>query len=43
MDIYGMIATFERFGYTVKASYTQHEYQDTLQQRYDLLMNYLNV
>jgi len=36
-------ATLERFDYTIKASFMETEYMDTLKDRYDLLMNYLDV
>lgn len=38
-----IIATFERFEYTIKASYQESDYFDNLQDRYDALMNYLNI
>jgi acetoin utilization protein AcuB len=38
-----IIATLERFGYDVKASFNEIEYLDTLKQRYDGLISYLNV
>ena len=42
-SIAATLATFERFNYTVKASFNEKQLQDTLQERYDSLMNYLNV
>ncbi|MEM9886144.1 MAG: CBS domain-containing protein [Bacteroidota bacterium] len=41
--IQNIIATFSRFDYTIKASYNESDYLETLQERYDSLMNYLNV
>lgn len=41
--IQNIIATFDRFNYTIKASYNESDYLETLQERYDSLMNYLNV
>jgi signal-transduction protein with cAMP-binding, CBS, and nucleotidyltransferase domain len=41
--IQNIIATFDRFNYVVKASYNESDYLETLQERYDSLMNYLNV
>jgi CBS domain-containing protein len=42
-NIGGTIATFERFNYTVKASFNEKQLQDTLKERFDSLINYLNV
>lgn len=42
-DIHGILKAFERFGYEVKASFNEGEYLETLQDRYNALMNYLNV
>jgi len=42
-QIQGIVATFERFNYLVKASFNESDYLDTLQERYDALMAYLNV
>jgi len=42
-DIQAIVAGFERYGYEVKASFTEQEYIDNLKERYDLLMHYLNV
>ncbi len=41
--VQGLIASFERFNYEVKASFNESDYLDTLQERYDSLMSYLNV
>jgi hypothetical protein len=38
-----LLATFERHNYTVKASFNEVEYLDSLKERYDGLMTYLNV
>jgi len=38
-----IIASFERFSYTIKASFQEADYFEGLQERYDSLMNYLNV
>jgi acetoin utilization protein AcuB len=38
-----IISTFERFNYTVKASFNEEEYYDTLKERYAGLMSYLNM
>lgn len=42
-DIHGILHAFERFGYEIKASFNEDEYLESLQDRYDALMNYLNV
>ena len=42
-DISGIINTFNRYNYTIKASYSEKEDPDDLKDRYDSLMNYLNV
>jgi len=42
-DIQHIIATFERFNYKIKASFLEDEFQDSLKERYDMLMTYLNV
>lgn len=42
-SIAGVIATFERFNYVVKASFNEKHLQDTLRERFDSLINYLNV
>lgn len=42
-DIQHIIATFERFNYKIKASFVEATFTDTLKERYDLLMTYLNV
>lgn len=41
--IQNIIATFDRFNYVIKASFNESDYLETLQERYDSLMNYLNV
>lgn len=41
--IQSIIATFDRFKYIVRASFNENEYLETLQERYDSLMTYLNV
>jgi len=42
-EISRIIATFDRFDYRVKASFQETEYFETLKDRYDSLLNYLNV
>lgn len=42
-NIGSTLATFERFNYNVKASFNEKQLQESLRERYDSLMNYLNV
>jgi acetoin utilization protein AcuB len=42
-DLSAIIQTFERFQYTVTASYDQGTHKEDLQNRFDHLMNYLNM
>jgi acetoin utilization protein AcuB len=42
-DISRIIATFNRFDMTIKASFTESDYVDTLQEHFDSFMSYLNV
>lgn len=42
-DLKHVIATLERFGYEVKSSFCESEIIDTLQDRYEGLMRYLDV
>lgn len=42
-SIQALLATFDRFGYEVKASFNESDYFDTLKERYDSLMMFLNV
>ncbi len=43
LEIGRIVATFERFEYVVNASFTESEYVDSLKERFDSLMSYLNV
>lgn len=43
IDIQPVIQSFLRHGYTIKASFFESDYFDTMRERYDLLMTYLNV
>ncbi|MBP7821406.1 MAG: CBS domain-containing protein [Saprospiraceae bacterium] len=38
-----IIATLNRFEYTIKASFVEHHYEEVLKDRYDSLIAYLNV
>ncbi|MFT4762717.1 MAG: acetoin utilization protein AcuB [Paraglaciecola sp.] len=42
-NIQNILASFERFEYNIKASFNESDYLDSLQERYDSLMSYLNV
>lgn len=42
-DLAGIVNTFNRYNYTIKASYGEEEDPDDLKDRYDSLMKYLNV
>ena len=42
-DLKHIVATLERFDYNVKSSYYESEFIDTLNDRYDSLMRFLNV
>lgn len=42
-DLQPLIQAFERFSYVVLESYQEPEYFDNLKDRYDSLMNFLNV
>ncbi|MEM9022696.1 MAG: CBS domain-containing protein [Bacteroidota bacterium] len=43
MDLRPILKTFERFDYSVTASYDLSDYREDLKERYNLLMNYLNM
>ncbi|MCK9611394.1 MAG: CBS domain-containing protein [Bacteroidales bacterium] len=43
MNILPILQTFERYNYIVLASFTESEYNNDLQDRYDSLMNFLNI
>jgi len=42
-DIKAIIASLERYDYKIAASFTEDEFEEDLKDRYDQLMNYLNV
>ncbi len=42
-DISSILSTFQRYEYEVNATFTETDYYDTLKERYDMLMSYLNV
>jgi predicted transcriptional regulator len=42
-DLSGVLQTFERFNYQIKASFHQSEFDDDLKNRYDSFMNYINI
>jgi hypothetical protein len=43
MDIQPILQTLLRYNYTIKASFFESEYNDNLRDRYNQLMNYLNI
>ncbi|MGM0647636.1 MAG: CBS domain-containing protein [Bacteroidota bacterium] len=43
MDISSVMATFDRYGYHIKAAFSEEQYWDDLMDRYNSLMNYLNI
>ncbi len=43
LDLDRIIATFTRYDYTIKETYSKGNFQDDLKRRYDELMNYLNM
>lgn len=42
-DISRIIASFIRYDYTIRGTFTEAQYTDTLQERYDSLIHYLNI
>ena len=42
-DLSGIIQTFYRYNYNVKASFHQSEFKDDMKTRFDSFMNYLNI
>ena len=42
-NLMSIIATFERFDYTIKATFSEEQFNDNIRERYDMLMTYLNV
>ena len=44
LDIGSILQTFNRYDYTIKASYSNKDaYSETIKERFDSLMNYLNI
>jgi len=43
MDIASLISTFNRYNYTIKASFFETDYDQTLHDRYDSLMRFLDI
>ena len=43
MNIYPVLQTFERYDYLIIGSYIESDYTDDLKERYDSLMNFLNI
>ena len=42
-DISGILQTFNRYNYNVKASFHQSEFSDDMKNRFDSFMNYINI
>lgn len=42
-DLHGLVQAFERFKYTVKQVYGEQNHNEDMMERYNLLMNYLNM
>lgn len=42
-DLQHIVATLERYDYTIKATFAETEYIDSLKERFDSLMHFLNV
>lgn len=42
-DIKYVVASLERYGYAIKASFSETEYLDSMKERYDALIHFLNV
>lgn len=43
MDLSSILQTFNRYDYIIKASYFRGDYVDDLKERWESLMNYLNI
>ncbi|HSN50541.1 MAG TPA: hypothetical protein VLR52_04860, partial [Bacteroidales bacterium] len=43
IDISSVMQTFIRYGYTIQAFYPEDEPSEGMKDRYDALMNYLNI
>ena len=43
IDLNPVIQTFQRYNYTIKATFAEKDDLDDLKERYDALMNYLSI
>ena len=43
IDISAILQTFNRYNYNIKASFSENTYLESMQDRFDSLMNYLNI
>ncbi|MBC9933759.1 CBS domain-containing protein [Chitinophaga qingshengii] len=42
-ELHSLVATYERFNYTIKYIYSEEQEEDLLKKNYDLLMNYISM
>ena len=42
-ELHSLIATFERFSYNIKYTFSEEQEEDLLKKNYDLLMNYISM
>lgn len=43
MDVANVIAALQRFDYIIKGSFSESDYEEDMQERYDAFLSYLNV
>ncbi|SHM29563.1 CBS domain-containing protein [Chitinophaga jiangningensis] len=43
LDLQALVATFERFNYTIKYLFSEAQEEDLVKKNYDLLMNYISM
>jgi len=43
MDIAPVLQTFQRYNYSIQASFSENLNMDTLKERFESLMKYLNI
>ncbi|WP_212000408.1 CBS domain-containing protein [Chitinophaga sp. HK235] len=42
-ELHSLVATYERFNYTIKYIYSEEQEEDLVKKNYDLLMNYISM